>query len=129
MFAADNGYEQVARVLLEAGAVVSAQNDDGFTAVMLAEQKWTDAHLDGRQNDAGWTALMDAAEAHEPALNGDRRGGGRGRGKGGGHGQPGRGAPNNHGKGRGKDGGKGGGKGNGKGGGKDGGRGGKGGRW
>ena len=99
MLAEQNGHEQVARVLLKVGA------------------GWTDAQLDGRQNDAGWTALMDAAEAHEPALNGDRRGGGRGRGKGGGHGQPGRGAPNNHGKGRGK----GGGKGNG--------RGGKGGRW
>ena len=36
MLAAQNGHEQVARVLLEAGAVVIAQTNDGTTALMLA---------------------------------------------------------------------------------------------
>ena len=36
MFAAQNGHEQVARVLLEAGAVVGAQDNAGSTALMLA---------------------------------------------------------------------------------------------
>ena len=36
MYAAMNGHEQVARVLLEAGAVVGAEDNDGSTALMLA---------------------------------------------------------------------------------------------
>ena len=36
MFAAQNGHEQVARVLLEAGAVVGVQTKDGRTALMYA---------------------------------------------------------------------------------------------
>ena len=39
MYAAKNGHEQIARVLLEAGAVVGAQDNDGRTALMLASQK------------------------------------------------------------------------------------------
>ena len=36
MCAAQNGHEQVARALLEAGAVVGAQTNDGGTALMCA---------------------------------------------------------------------------------------------
>jgi ankyrin repeat protein len=36
MKAAQNGHEQVAQVLLEAGAIVSAQDSDGETALMDA---------------------------------------------------------------------------------------------
>ena len=38
MFAAQNGHAQVARVLLEAGAVVGAQDNVGTTALMFAAQ-------------------------------------------------------------------------------------------
>ena len=36
MIAAQNGHEQVARVLLEAGANIEATEEDGWTALMLA---------------------------------------------------------------------------------------------
>ena len=38
MLAAQNGHEQVARDLLKAGAVVGAQNNKGWTALMFAAQ-------------------------------------------------------------------------------------------
>ena len=38
MHAAQDGHEQVARVLLEAGAVVGAQENAGWTALMFAAQ-------------------------------------------------------------------------------------------
>ena len=69
--AAQNGHEQVARDLLKAGAVVSAQTNTGGTALMLAaqnghEQVARDLLKAGASVDEtegkGWTALMFAAQ-------------------------------------------------------------------
>ena len=75
MWAAQNGHEQVARDLLKAGAVVGAQNNDGWTALMIAAQKGHEqvardllkaGAIVSAQNNAGATALMFAAQnGHE----------------------------------------------------------------
>jgi len=76
MFAALNGHEQVARVLLEAGAVVSAQNNDGVTALIWAAPNGhercalvlLEAKADPiKARSDGMTALMFAAQnGHNP---------------------------------------------------------------
>ena len=61
MFAAENRHEQVALVLLKAGAAVNAQNDTGVTALMLAvknshEQVALDMKINETRGHAGMVA-------------------------------------------------------------------------
>ena len=71
MLAAQNGHEQVARALIEAGAQINAAANNGFTALMLSCQNGHEqvarallengAAVNSQENE-GWTALMWAAQ-------------------------------------------------------------------
>ena len=75
MWAAQDGHEQVARVLLEAGAVVDTPGPQGWTALMFASSNGHEqvalillkAKADpNKARSDGWTALMFAAQnGHE----------------------------------------------------------------
>ncbi|GMH66571.1 hypothetical protein TrLO_g6658 [Triparma laevis f. longispina] len=74
-FAAFGGKKEVCKVLIELGAEINVQNDNGWGVVMIAASMGKSnamrcliehgAHMEVR-NDAGWTALLVASNAGKP---------------------------------------------------------------
>ena len=77
MFVSDNGHHQVMELLLKEGADVNIQNNDGWTALMIASddghhqvvelllKEGADVNI---QNNNGWTALDCQSEWSSPGC-------------------------------------------------------------